>query len=52
MLDVGKSTLLWMFIDRKFKDENQPTLGVEFASKRKAHNDKIVKLQVWDTVSI
>jgi len=25
---VGKSTLLGMFVDSRFREENQPTLGV------------------------
>lgn len=47
---VGKSTLLGMFVDNRFREENQPTLGVEFASRRVEVRDLIIKLQIWDTV--
>lgn len=49
---VGKSTLLGMFVDNHFREENQPTLGVEFAARRVEVDDKIVKLQIWDTVRV
>jgi small GTP-binding protein len=48
---VGKSTLLQFYINRQFNDSNNPTMGVEFATKKLKVKDKVVKLQIWDTVS-
>lgn len=47
---VGKSTLLNYYINRQFTDSNNPTMGVEFATKKVQINDKVIKLQLWDTV--
>lgn len=37
------------FTDKKFKNDNDPTIGVEFGSKTLEIRNKIVKLQIWDT---
>jgi small GTP-binding protein len=47
---VGKSALLHMYINRQFKDVNNPTMGVEFATRKIKVKNKIIKLQIWDTV--
>lgn len=47
---MGKSCLLTQFIDRKFKSETDPTIGVEFGSKTFPLRGKSIKLQIWDTV--
>ena len=39
-------------MDNEFKTEHQVTIGVEFGSYGLRINDKIVKLQIWDTVSL
>ena len=49
-LDVGKSCLMLQFTDKKFKQDNDPTIGVEFGSKTMEIKGKVVKLQIWDTV--
>jgi len=46
---VGKSCLLLQFVDRKFKQDHDPTIGVEFGSRNIQVKGKTVKLQVWDT---
>lgn len=38
------------FTDKKFKQDNDPTVGVEFGSKTLELRSKVVKLQIWDTV--
>lgn len=48
--DVGKSCLMLQFTDNKFKQENDPTIGVEFGSKTITSKGKVIKLQIWDTV--
>jgi len=48
---VGKSSLLVRLTDQRFLANPDPTLGVEFGSKLISipDEDKIVKLQCWDT---
>lgn len=46
---VGKSCLLHQFIEQKFKQDSNHTIGVEFGSKVVNVVNKSVKLQVWDT---
>lgn len=47
--NVGKSCLQMRFIDNNFKEDNEPTIGVEFASKNFHIRNKDLKLQIWDT---
>ena len=46
---VGKSNILLRFTEDKFIGDHQCTLGVEFTSKDISFDDKILKLQIWDT---
>ncbi|KAJ8416067.1 hypothetical protein AAFF_G00380890 [Aldrovandia affinis] len=46
---TGKSCLLHQFIENKFKDDSNHTIGVEFGSKIINVVNKFVKLQIWDT---
>uniref|UniRef100_A0A8C7EUJ8 RAB4A, member RAS oncogene family n=1 Tax=Neovison vison TaxID=452646 RepID=A0A8C7EUJ8_NEOVI len=46
---TGKSCLLYQFIEKKFKDDSNHTIGVEFGSKIINVGGKYVKLQIWDT---
>ncbi|XP_009469580.1 PREDICTED: ras-related protein Rab-4A [Nipponia nippon] len=46
---TGKSCLLHQFIEKKFKDDSNHTIGVEFGSKIVNVGGKYVKLQIWDT---
>ncbi|CAD8050614.1 unnamed protein product [Paramecium sonneborni] len=46
---VGKSCLLLQFTDSRFRNEHDPTIGVEFGARNLKINDKQIKLQVWDT---
>ena len=47
---VGKSCLMKRIMDNEFKSEHQVTIGVEFGSFGIKVDDKIIKLQIWDTV--
>lgn len=49
---VGKSCLLSQYIDKKFKEDYNLTIGVEFGAKAINIADKIIKLQVWDTAGV
>ena len=46
---VGKSNLLMKFAHNKFTDEYQATIGVEFGAKNIEINQKIYRIQIWDT---
>ena len=46
---VGKSCLMKRVMDDEFKTEHQVTIGVEFGSYGLRLEDKIVKMQIWDT---
>lgn len=46
---MGKSCLLARIMDNEFKIEHQVTIGVEFGAFVSRIEDKIVKLQIWDT---
>jgi len=37
------------FTDQKFRQENDPTIGVEFGAKTITSKGKVIKLQIWDT---
>lgn len=47
--NVGKSCLLLRFIDNKYRDNHDITIGVEFGMKIIKLDDKRIKLQIWDT---
>uniref|UniRef100_A0A8C8FCE6 Ras-related protein Rab-4B n=1 Tax=Oncorhynchus tshawytscha TaxID=74940 RepID=A0A8C8FCE6_ONCTS len=46
---AGKSCLLHQFIETKFKQDSNHTIGVEFGSRVVNVGGKTVKLQIWDT---
>ena len=46
---VGKSNILLRYIHDKFNDEFQTTIGVEFGAKNIKIEDKIFRIQIWDT---
>ena len=46
---VGKSCIMVKYIHGGFADEFKTTIGVEFGSKNISINDKIYKIQIWDT---
>lgn len=49
---VGKSTILNMFINGQFAQDSNPTMGVQFATKKIQVGNSIIKIQIWDTVTI
>jgi len=46
---VGKSCLLLQFIDKRFRQKHEVTIGVEFGARMINVDGKNVKLQIWDT---
>nr|AAD50281.1 putative intermediate compartment protein [Tetrahymena thermophila] len=46
---VGKSCILSQFIDKRFKEKHDVTIGVEFGARMISFDNKNIKLQIWDT---
>ena len=49
---VGKSNILTRYVYEKFNEEFQSTLGVEFAAKNAIIDNKIYRIQIWDSSDI
>ncbi|XP_067026148.1 ras-related protein Rab-3-like [Acropora muricata] len=47
--DVGKTSLVFRFVDGSFSSQFVPTVGIDFKSKTIVWNDKQIQLQIWDT---
>merc|ERR1712032_1333280 len=47
--NFGKSCLMLQYTTNKFKQDNDPTVGVEFGTKSVDVLGKNLKLQIWDT---
>ncbi len=47
--NVGKSCIMHQFLKREFKEKIDPTIGVDLGSKIINIDDKVLKLQIWDT---
>eukprot|EP01103_Thecamoeba_quadrilineata_P008733 TRINITY_DN18463_c0_g1_i1.p1 TRINITY_DN18463_c0_g1~~TRINITY_DN18463_c0_g1_i1.p1 ORF type:complete len:212 (-),score=49.24 TRINITY_DN18463_c0_g1_i1:111-746(-) len=46
---VGKSCLLLQFVDKRFQQGHDLTIGVEFGARMITIENKKIKLQIWDT---
>ena len=46
---VGKTAIVRQLIEGNYREEGQPTIGVEFKIYSLQADDEIVKLQIWDT---
>lgn len=46
---VGKSCILLQFTDNKFRHQHELTIGVEFGAKTVDIDNKLIKIQIWDT---
>lgn len=49
---VGKSCLLLRFADDRYTDSFISTIGVNYKIRALTINDKVVKLQIWDTAGL
>eukprot|EP00866_Antonospora_locustae_P000401 jgi/Antlo1/401/889 len=47
--NVGKTTLISQFVYRQIDKHYEPTIGIDFLTKKVDVDDKEVKLQLWDT---
>lgn len=48
-IGIGKSCVLKRLVDNEFKEDHDVTVGVEFGSFLIKVEDKVLKLQIWDT---
>ena len=46
---VGKSSIAQRFVNGKFTNLHQATIGALFLTKKIRHEDRIVKFEIWDT---
>lgn len=46
---VGKSCLLYQYLNGHFNENTDPTIGIEFGNKEITLEKKNIKLQVWDS---
>ena len=46
---VGKTNLLASYLNKKFNENINVTIGVEFSNETIKIDDKIIKIQYWDT---
>ena len=46
---IGKSCVLKRLVENDFKEEHDVTVGVEFGSFLIRVEDKVLRLQIWDT---
>jgi Ras-related protein Rab-2A len=46
---VGKSCMLYQYMNEQFNEQSDPTIGIEFANKEVSLNNSHVRLQIWDS---
>ena len=46
---VGKTCIINSLLGQKFKEEYEPSIGVDFFSKTLSFKGKAIKLQIWDS---
>ncbi len=46
---VGKSSVILLYIEDYFSDSLMSSIGVDFKTKQIEINDRVIKMQIWDT---
>jgi len=46
---VGKTSLMNQFVNKRFSSDYRPTIGADFLTKEIVIDDRPVTLQIWDT---
>ena len=46
---VGKTSLVFRFVEGSFKSQVVPTTGIDFMTKTIVWDNKRIQLQIWDT---
>lgn len=48
-VSVGKTSLMKRVVTNKFEDTYEPSVGIDFFSKKISYKGKNIKLQIWDS---
>jgi len=46
---VGKTSLMNMFVNKRFSNQYKATIGADFLVRELRVNDRLVTMQIWDT---
>ncbi|CAG8450522.1 6719_t:CDS:2 [Diversispora eburnea] len=46
---VGKSSLVFRFVNNEFQENKEPTIGAAFLTQKCRLEDKVIKFEIWDT---
>ena len=46
---VGKTSLMKRIITNKYDETYEPSIGIDFSSKKISYKSKTIKLQIWDS---
>ena len=46
---VGKTSIINSIMGQKFKEDYEPSIGVDFFSKTLRYKNRLIKLQIWDS---
>ncbi len=46
---VGKSCILYQYLNQCFNEKSDPTIGIEFANKELKLEGTEIRLQIWDS---
>ena len=49
MPGIGKSFMLLQFMDKRFQQVHDLTIGVQYGAHMITIRNKLIKLQIWDT---
>ena len=50
--NVGKTSIIHRFTDKEYNEKHVATLGCDFHMKTISINQKIIKIQIWDTAGM
>ena len=50
--NVGKTSIINRFTDKEYSDKHLATLGCDFHMKTIMINEKMIKIQIWDTAGM
>ena len=50
--NVGKTSIINRFTDKEYSDKHLATLGCDFHMKTIIINEKMIKIQIWDTAGM
>uniref|UniRef100_A0A8C3V3Z1 RAB7A, member RAS oncogene family n=1 Tax=Catharus ustulatus TaxID=91951 RepID=A0A8C3V3Z1_CATUS len=49
ILQVGKTSLMNQYVNKKFSNQYKATIGADFLTKEVMVDDRLVTMQIWDT---